>query len=76
MKQLKCFACLLMVWFLWLTTGAVAEVPLEPYFRGYAQLEAEFGEYDSSWPIDAKVRLVALLLENGRVRRFHAIALS
>ncbi len=55
-----------MVLLLWLTTGAVAEVPLEPYFSGYAQLEAEFGEYDSSWPVDAKIQLVALLLENGR----------
>lgn len=49
-----------------LFSGAVAEVPLEPYFSGYAQLEDEFGEYDSSWPVDAKIRLVALLLENGR----------
>lgn len=66
MEQQKWFAFLLMVLLLWLTTGAVAEVPLEPYFSGYAQLEAEFGEYDSSWPVDAKIQLVALLLENGR----------
>lgn len=55
-----------MILLLWMTSGAVAEVPLETYFSGYAQLEVEFGEYDSSWPVDAKIRLVALLLENDR----------
>lgn len=46
-------------------SSASSEVPLSEYFRGYAELENDYGAYTSEWPSEAKARLVRLMLEQG-----------
>lgn len=45
--------------------SSLAEIELFGYFIGYAELENDYGEYKSDWPVSAKASFVKLMFSHG-----------